>query len=77
VLNEEAVGYEFPTVFNVTLGILGPTILDFGTEEQKRRHVPAILRGDELWVQLLTSRPADRIWRAASPGPPETARSGC
>jgi alkylation response protein AidB-like acyl-CoA dehydrogenase len=55
--NEEAVGYELPTLFNVTLGILGPTILDFGTEEQKRRHIPAILRGDELWVQLL-SEPA-------------------
>jgi alkylation response protein AidB-like acyl-CoA dehydrogenase len=55
--NEEAASYELPTLFNVTLGILGPTILDFGTEEQKRRHIPAILRGDELWVQLL-SEPA-------------------
>ena len=55
--NEEAAGYELPTLFNVTLGILGPTILDFGTEEQKLRHIPAILRGDELWVQLL-SEPA-------------------
>jgi alkylation response protein AidB-like acyl-CoA dehydrogenase len=57
VLNEETVGYELPTLCNVTLGILGPTILDFGTEEQKKRHIPAILRGDELWVQLL-SEPA-------------------
>ena len=55
--NEEAIGYELPTLCNVTLGILGPTILDFGTEEQKLRHIPAILRGDELWVQLL-SEPA-------------------
>jgi alkylation response protein AidB-like acyl-CoA dehydrogenase len=55
--NQEAAGYELPTLFNVTLGILAPTILDFGTEEQKRRHLPAILRGDELWVQLL-SEPA-------------------
>jgi alkylation response protein AidB-like acyl-CoA dehydrogenase len=55
--NEEAAGYELPTLCNVTLGILGPTILDFGTEEQKRRHIPAILRGEELWVQLL-SEPA-------------------
>jgi alkylation response protein AidB-like acyl-CoA dehydrogenase len=57
VLNEEAVGYELPTLFNVSLGILGPTIVEFGTEEQKRRHIPALLRGDELWVQLL-SEPA-------------------
>jgi hypothetical protein len=57
VFREETAGYELPTLCNVSLGILGPTILDFGTEEQKRRHLPAILRGDELWVQLL-SEPA-------------------
>src|SRR5690606_29113807 len=31
-----------------------PVLLEFGTEEQKRRHVPAILRGDEVWVQFLS-----------------------
>ena len=36
------------------MSILAPTLLDFGTEEQKRRHIPAILRGDELWVQFLS-----------------------
>lgn len=52
---EESAPYEMPLVFNVpTLTILAPTILDFGTEEQKRRHLPAILRGDELWVQFLS-----------------------
>ena len=29
-------------------------LLDFGTEEQKRRHIPAILKGEELWMQLLS-----------------------
>ena len=44
-----------PTLFNVpTLSILAPTLLDFGTEEQKQRHIPAILRGEELWVQFLS-----------------------
>ena len=44
-----------PTLFNVpTLSILAPTLLDFGTEEQKERHIPAILRGEELWVQFLS-----------------------
>ena len=40
--------------FKVTLGIMGPTLLDFATEEQKQRHVPAMLRGEELWVQFLS-----------------------
>ena len=34
--------------------MLGPTILDYGTEEQKARHLPKILRGDEIFVQLLS-----------------------
>ena len=46
---EESAGYEMPLLFNVpTLGILAPTLLDFGTEEQKQRHLPAILRGDDV-----------------------------
>jgi alkylation response protein AidB-like acyl-CoA dehydrogenase len=52
---QESLPYQMPTVFNVpTLSILAPTLLDFGTEEQKLRHIPAILRGDELWVQFLS-----------------------
>ncbi len=51
----ESLPYRMPTMFNVpTLTILAPTLLDFGTEEQKLRHIPAILRGDELWVQFLS-----------------------
>ncbi len=53
--NEEAVGYDLPFSFNVpTFGILLATLLDAGTHEQKLRHVPAILKGEELWVQFLS-----------------------
>jgi alkylation response protein AidB-like acyl-CoA dehydrogenase len=52
---QESMGYQMPTTFNVpTLTILAPTILDFGTEEQKLAHIPAILSGEELWVQFLS-----------------------
>jgi alkylation response protein AidB-like acyl-CoA dehydrogenase len=52
---EEAAGRELPLMFHLpTLTIVAPTLLDLGTEEQKRRHLPAILRGDELWVQFLS-----------------------
>jgi alkylation response protein AidB-like acyl-CoA dehydrogenase len=29
-----------------------PTLIEHGTEQQKKQHVDAILRGDELWCQL-------------------------
>jgi alkylation response protein AidB-like acyl-CoA dehydrogenase len=37
-----------------TFGILAATLVDFGTHAQKARHLPAILRGDEVWVQFLS-----------------------
>lgn len=47
-------GHRLPRTFNVTHGIIGPTLLDFGTDEQKDRYIPAMLRGDHLWVQYLS-----------------------
>lgn len=48
-------GYEYPTrlqspTFSPILGVL----LEFGNEEQKRRHIPAILKGEEIWMQFLS-----------------------
>ena len=44
-----------PLVLNVpTFSICAPTLLDMGTEEQKRQHLPAVIRGDEIMVQFLS-----------------------
>ena len=31
--------------------MFGPTLLEVGTEEQKRRHIPPIVRGEMRWCQ--------------------------
>jgi alkylation response protein AidB-like acyl-CoA dehydrogenase len=55
VFNEEIVGHEYPLHLQVpTLSPCATVILEFGTEEQKLRHLPAILRGEELWMQFLS-----------------------
>ncbi len=51
---EELTGYVVPVPLFVSLGMLGITLLDHGSEELKRRHLPRILRGDEVWIQLLS-----------------------
>jgi|YelNatPaOPRAMG01_1025707.scaffolds.fasta_scaffold10553_4 alkylation response protein AidB-like acyl-CoA dehydrogenase len=33
------------------ISLLGPTLIHWGTEEQKREHLPKILRCDEIWCQ--------------------------
>jgi alkylation response protein AidB-like acyl-CoA dehydrogenase len=52
---EESAPYEVPVLLNIpTFGILAATLIDFGTGEQKARHLPAILKGEEFWVQFLS-----------------------
>src|SRR5947209_9402043 len=41
-----------PPLANVLgLGIIGPTIIAFGTEAQKQRHLAKILSAEEIWCQ--------------------------
>ncbi|MEY2467433.1 MAG: hypothetical protein QOF21_131 [Actinomycetota bacterium] len=53
--SDESAPYDMPFTFNLpTFSILAATLVDFGTHEQKLRHLPAILKGEELWVQFLS-----------------------
>lgn len=45
IFSEEVQRVGFPLPF-LTLGTVGPTIMQFGTDEQKNRYLPAILKGE-------------------------------
>ncbi len=53
--NEEASSFELPQgTFTIGLGMCLPTVLEHGTEEQKKRYVRPALRGDEVWCQMFS-----------------------
>ena len=55
VFNEEARGSDLPTaIYTIGLGMVIPTLIEFGTEAQKERYVAAALRGEEVWSQLFS-----------------------
>ncbi len=46
-----------PAIYTIGHGMLGPTIMAHGTDEQKQKYLPDMLRGQEVWCQLF-SEPA-------------------
>ena len=41
-------------VFMVAIGMVGPTIITHGTEEQKNYYLPRMLNGEHVWCQLFS-----------------------
>ena len=56
--NQEIARAKVPGILDaIGVGMLGPTIIAHGSEEQKSRYLGAMLHGDEVWCQLF-SEPA-------------------
>ncbi|MGN6372202.1 MAG: acyl-CoA dehydrogenase family protein [Solirubrobacteraceae bacterium] len=58
VCNQEIARAKVPGILDaIGVGMLGPTIIAHGSEEQKARYLGPMLHGDEVWCQLF-SEPA-------------------
>ena len=52
IIDQELAAAGAPEFANVVgLDVLGPSLLRFGTDEQRRRYIPAILAAEEIWCQ--------------------------
>ncbi|GIW41996.1 MAG: putative acyl-CoA dehydrogenase FadE [Candidatus Binatia bacterium] len=50
IYTEEMARVRAPGILDpVAVNIVGPVLIQYGTEEQKRRYLPPILPGDEVW----------------------------
>ena len=51
IYNEETSYFRAPTQLGVGPDRVGPTIILYGTDEQKRHHLPGIMAGETVWCQ--------------------------
>ncbi len=52
IFNEEVARFKAPTPYNgIAIGMVGPTLIEVGTEAQKKRYLPKMLNCDEIWCQ--------------------------
>ena len=51
IFGEELIRAGAPALSPFGLTMVGPLIIQFGTDEQKKRFLPKILSGDEIWCQ--------------------------
>ncbi|HVV77230.1 MAG TPA: acyl-CoA dehydrogenase family protein [Mycobacteriales bacterium] len=50
---QELAGFDVPPdIYSIGLGMIGPTLMAWGTEEQQRTYLPLMLDGSEIWCQM-------------------------
>jgi len=55
IFGQEESRYDLPpSIYGIGHGMLGPTIMAHGTEEQKQRFLPDMVKGEEVWCQLFS-----------------------
>jgi alkylation response protein AidB-like acyl-CoA dehydrogenase len=54
IVYEEVLYHNCPGINHIGVTFLAPTLLHFGSEEQKRTHLPGVARGEVYWCELLS-----------------------
>jgi alkylation response protein AidB-like acyl-CoA dehydrogenase len=55
IWSQESRDYDLPTgAFFIGISMPGNTLVELGTEQQKKRYLPKMLRGEEIWCQLFS-----------------------
>ncbi|HUP25344.1 MAG TPA: acyl-CoA dehydrogenase family protein [Thermoanaerobaculia bacterium] len=55
IYEEEEARFDVPSgFFEIGLGMCAPVLMQYASEEQKRRFVPPMVRGEEVWCQLFS-----------------------
>jgi alkylation response protein AidB-like acyl-CoA dehydrogenase len=54
IVYEEVLYHNCPGINHIGVTFLAPTLLQFGSEEQKRAHLPGVARGEVYWCELLS-----------------------
>jgi alkylation response protein AidB-like acyl-CoA dehydrogenase len=51
---EEGIYFKLTSPFQIGEGMCGPTLMAYGSEADKRRYLPKIASGEEIWCQLFS-----------------------
>ena len=55
IWNSEEAKFDVPRgIYDIGLGMCGPVMMQYATEEQKQRYLPAMAEGKEIWCQLFS-----------------------
>lgn len=54
IFSQEEASYATPEDFFINASFMGPTIMTYASEEVKKRFLPKMLRGEEIWCQMFS-----------------------
>ena len=76
VLRANGVEFEDLRINPIGIGMALPTVLTYGSEELKDKHLRRIFTGEDIWCQLFSEPSNGSDVAGIPPGPSRTATSG-